>query len=258
MFRGIESTIELLPKLGIVRVLILTNILLWGAFSYSEANAGSPGSSFGNATCASSPAMCVDPYTQNGYFGIRVYRYYGAASTFQDRSESTIPYAMDSWSAATGPQFVTDGASATFTPYINLYMDEYPTNQPTDTPNLNALIGSAAIEVNMAYNGSSWYYCYADPCRVGFAKVYINRNKYDACSGGWSLGVMQYVQAHELGHTLGLDDVSSGNILMNNTWPSWCGPSNGGVNGPTSTEIGSSPACSASPKGIRCIYNWPW
>jgi len=201
--------------------------------------------------------MCQSGYVNGSYFFYRVSQYWASPSQIQSRALTALTYAMDSWSNSPGPQYFV-GSSNTSTPYTSLFVEEYPYFAPADQPDKDALNApSAAVTVNHSWNGSTYAYCYDSPCIVSYGEVYVNDNWDSMCSGGLTAGVFQFIFAHEFGHTQGLADHGSGSILMNNHFPTYCNQGNGGVNGPTSSEIGATPACSG-PLGIRCIYGWPY
>lgn len=209
------------------------------------------------------PLQCAAGYSQGNYYYYRVNTAW-SGTAYESEGSASLAAAKTSWSNSPGPQWFVDSSNSS-APYMSVYTWTYPTYQTADSIFNTALAnGAVAVTVNWKWNGSSYQICYSYACSISFSEVYVNTNVRSQCgSGSWSAFTWQYIFAHEFGHSQGLADHGSGNILMNNVWSSGnypCIP-NTSANGPTSTESGTPVSGGASscgsPKGIRCIFKWP-
>jgi len=220
----------------------------------------------GDCWIAGTPMQCASGWWIGSYFYYRVTTYWGGGS-LQSRAAPGLSSASSVWTNAAGPQLFV-GYGDTRTPYMNVYALEYPTYQPSDAAFKKALQdGAVAVAKNWKYVNGSYQQCYNpvngdNACLVAFSEVYVSANVDAQCSGGIQQSTWQYVYAHEFGHTQGLDDHFSGNILMNSNWSqNYPCYQNTTAYGPTSTDLGTPVPSGASscgaPRGIRCIFKWP-
>jgi hypothetical protein len=215
----------------------------------------------GDCWVAGTPLQCSAGYVSYpNYYYYEYSTYWSGNSTLTSQASSALTAAASDWTSNPGPQIVSSGTSST--PKMSVYVEIYPTYSPSDTLFQNALSGGAiAVTKNWTWNGSSYLPCYtgsANNCTVYFSEIYVNQNLWQySCSSYWSTFNWQYIFAHELGHVQGLYEHNTSTVLMNNSWSSYpCDRT--GVNGVTSTDLGSTVASGASAcgslRGIRCIF----
>jgi hypothetical protein len=247
----------------VVSLLVAANAFVWslGMPADSRADHAFQG---GNCWQTGVARQCAAGYVQDNAYFYRVHTAW-SGTIYASEGTAALDAARTSWSNVSGPQrFVTSSSSST--PYMNVYTWMYPTYTSGDYYIDYFLASSVAVTSNWEWNGAQYSMCYSNACVISFSEVYVNTNVRAAC-GSWSAFSWQYLFAHEFGHSQGLDDHGSGNILMNNAWSFGnypCYPDTS-ANGPTATEVGTAvpwgaTTCSSppSPKGIRCIFKWPY
>jgi hypothetical protein len=99
----------------------------------------------------------------------------------------------------------------------------------------------------VTFNCKSGYCTYQNnPFNVVWSEIYLNASQMD------TLGYTRRrnVDAHEMGHALGMSHHNNQNVLMY--------PFDTTIQGPTSTEVGPLPVCGTSigAQGVRCIYEF--
>lgn len=217
----------------------------------------------GDCWIVGTPLQCSAGYTVGAYYYYSVTTYWAPSSTIRTNAEPGMNQAMNGWTNAPGPQIFWSSGGMT------VLVEEFPyvtSGDPIyDNGMYNPPQGGAGVAFattrNWRYDGAYYYPCYSSACNISFSEVYMSQPWAATCSGGRGVSAWKYLVGHEFGHTQGLGDHSSGNILMNNSWPTSCAPTTSAREA-TATDYGNAVPSGAtnctSPRGIRCIFKWSY